>query len=227
MDSRSRPDELPLRQARQFSVRELLILTFAVSLILTVGIVSRDSKHFGAFSSLWALASLAPVAIILTIGRFRFASPRVLAFASIVFYAASLCTPAIGLRIFNSPSIIWGWQALYVSAISIVELPDFFIELLSFEAWGDDAFGALAYVMGNIVNVAYFLAVILFFVGIKKPKALTLCRRASIFSAVLATAVMMSLALTTDLTAIYPGYGLWVASCLALAFAARRVNSPI
>ena len=50
MDSQLRPDNLSLRQARQFSVRELLFLTLAISLILAIGVDSLVfmSGLFGA-----------------------------------------------------------------------------------------------------------------------------------------------------------------------------------
>jgi hypothetical protein len=84
MDTESRLPEAPLRQARQFSLREQLVLTFSASLILAIGVSSRGSKNFGAFSSPWALAALSPIVGVLVVGRFRLASPLALAIASIV-----------------------------------------------------------------------------------------------------------------------------------------------
>jgi hypothetical protein len=218
MDSQSGVDGVRLREVRQFSVRELLILTLATSLVLAIGVSSRGSRYFGAFSSLWALASLAPISIILAVGRFRLMSRRALVVTSIGLFTVSLCMPALGLKVLSSMSVLWGWFAFFWSMSA---LPEALLALFAFWNYDAETFAELAYLMGDVANVAYVAGVILFFVGNKKPDALLWCRRASVVGAVLAAAVLVPLATSTDLMAIYPGHGAWVASFLALGFAAR------
>jgi hypothetical protein len=220
MNSQPRPDELPLRNARQFSVRELLVVTFATSLILAIGVSSRGSTHFHAFASPWALASLAPPVVILVVGRFNLASRRALIISSIALYAISLCSPTLGMRIFFSNSVLWGYTSLVGS---MMVLPQALWAFVAFWKYNSETFEGLGFLLGDLANVAYITSVILYFVGRSKskPKALLWCRRAAILGAISAVATLIPIASTADLMAIYPGFGLWVASFLALAFAAR------
>jgi hypothetical protein len=219
MDSQLRPDDIPLRQARQFSLRELLVLTFAASLILAIGVSSRGSEQFGAFSSPWALAALAPIVGVLIVARFQLLSSRVLAIVAIALYVASLCTPALGLDL-GSSSPIWGFHALYLCLWIFGELVfDFH------ESWSvDHIWGPVVYLMGNLTNIAFVASLIFFFVGSKNLRAITYCRRVALLGAVMAIVVLMAFVLEGGIKGIYPGYGLWVASFLALAFAARPLH---
>jgi len=219
MNSQLRPDDMPLRQARQFSLRELLVLTFAASLILAIGVSSRGSEQFGAFSSPWALAALAPNVAVLIDARFQLLSSRVRAMVAIALYVASLCTPALGLDL-GSSSIIWGFHALYFCVWVFWELVfDFH------ESWSvDQIWGPVVYLMGNLANIAFVASVILFFVGSKSVRAFTFCRRVALLGAVMAIVVLTAFVLEGSIKEIYPGYGLWLASFLALAFAARPMQ---
>jgi hypothetical protein len=225
MDQELRPGELPLRKARQFSVRELLLLTLATSLVLAIGVSSRGSRYFNAFSSPWALAALVPIVVVLAIGRFQLTSRRTLAVASIVLYVASLCTPAISLEILNGPSVIWGWQALCVSAFALVDVPKLFVELFTFDQWYIVDLSGFSILLGSAANLAYVVAAVVLVVRIKNPRATSYSYRASIVGTLLVTAVLFLLAITGDLSAIYPGYGLWQASFVSLFFATRPLGS--
>jgi hypothetical protein len=218
MDQELRPSELPLRQSRQFSLRELLVLTLAASLLLAIAVSSRGSKRFGALSSPWAFAALSPIVAVLVVGRFQLASSRVLAALSIALYAASLCTPAIGLDFGSSP--IWGFQALHFSMVVFPDLVSDFLE--SF----DNVLGVVVYGMGNVANIAFVASVILFFVGIKNPGSFAFSRRVALLGAVMAIAVLTAFLLESEIKVIYPGYGLWIASFLTMALAAKRARSP-
>jgi hypothetical protein len=221
MELQLRPDDMPLRQARQFSVRELLVLTLATSLILAIGVSSRGSTYFGAFSSVWALAALSPVVGVLIVVRFRLTSSRALAIGSIVLYGASLCSPAVGIQVMSSPSTIWGFQAIYLSVwILAAGMQD----LLQHGSFGD-ALEAAVYVMSIAANIAFVLSAIFFFIGIKQSKTLTTCWRVSLLGAVLGIAVLAVFLLDGDIKVIYPGYGLWISSLLAMALAAKRARS--
>jgi hypothetical protein len=220
MDRSARDDALPPRQARQFSVRELLILTFAASLILAIGVSSRGSTYFHAFASPWALASLVPPVVVLAVGRFNLASRRTFIISSIALYAAALCSPALGLRLWQSNSLLWGYTSFF---FSMMVLPQALWALVAFWNYSSETFEALAFLLGDLANVAYITGAILYFVGSANstPKALVWCRRAAFLGAIFAVATLLPIASTADLMAIYPGFGLWVASFLALAFAAR------
>ena len=222
MNPQPRSNELPLRTARQFSVRELLVVTFATSLILAIGVSSRGSTYFKAFASPWAVASLVPPVVILAIGRFNLASRRALFISSIALYVASLCSPALGLRLWQSNSMLWGYTSCF---FSMMVLPQALWGLLAFWKYNSETFEGLAFLLGDLANAAYITGVILYFVGSRnsKPKAFAWCRRAAVLSAILAVATLLPIASTADLMTIYPGFGLWVASFLALAFVAQRM----
>jgi hypothetical protein len=220
MDAESRLAEAPLRQPRQFSVRELLVLTFATSLILAIGVSSRGSRYFSAFSSFWALTSLAPLAVILAVGRLYLASPRMLVVVSIMLYAASLCVPAVEMHFWNA-AVLWGFHVWYSCMVFV---PFALFGLFTNSLSDDDRFLGLASLMGCTANLAYIIGIILFFVGIKSAKVVNLCRRLSLLSASFAATVVVPIALTADLLDIYPGYGLWIASFLALVIATRRMR---
>jgi hypothetical protein len=219
MDSQLRPNHMPPRQARQFSLRELLVLTLVASLILAIGVLSRGSEQFGAFSSPWALAALAPIACVMVVARFQFLSSRGLATLSIALYAASLCTPAIGLDL-GSSSPVWGYHALYFSLVFFPEIVTNFIESPGLhQAWG-----TAVYLMANMANFAFVASVMLFLAGYKNPRAFKYCRRVSLSGAVLPVVVLIAFLLESDITLIFPGYGLWIASFLAMALAAKRAE---
>ena len=220
----ARRDFDPTFNSRQFSVRELLILTLLASLILTVGVVSRGSRYFDAFSSPWALASLTPSIIILAVVRFRLASPPRLVFASAALFLVSLCVPAISLQIFSLPSMFWGWQALCVSVMAIADLPQLIVELSSIEMWSVDHYGA-AILMGGIANLAFILAFLTFFLARKKIGRMSLARRSCALAATLAFLLIIPLALSASLVEVYPGYGLWLTSMIALRSGALRFES--
>jgi hypothetical protein len=196
-----------------------LVLTFAASLVLAIGVWSRGSERFGAFSSPWALAALAPIACVLVVARFRLLSSRGLAIVAIALYVASLCTPAIGLDL-GSSSPIWGFHAFYFSMVIFPELAADFLESWSF----DKAWGASVYLMGDLANLAFIASVILFLFASQNPSAVTFRRRASLLGAALAIAEMAVFVLYDDIKFIYPGYGLWIASFLAMALAAKRAE---
>jgi hypothetical protein len=219
MDSQLRPNHMPPRQARQFSLRDLLVATFAVSLILAIGVLSRGSEQYGALSSPWALAALAPIACVLAAARFQLLSARGLAIASVALYAASLSTPALGLDL-SSSSPIWGYHALYFSLVFFPEIVSNFLESPGFhQAWG-----TAVYLMANLANFAFVASVMLFLVGYKNPRAFKYCRRVSLSGAALPVVVLIAFLLESDITLIFPGYGLWIASFLAMALAAKRAE---
>jgi hypothetical protein len=218
-DSHSESAKLSDRQARQFSLRELLVVTFAASLMLAIGVSSRGSEQFGAFSSPWALAALLPIACVLVVARFQLLSSRGLAIASIALYVASLCTPALGLDLGSSPPI-WGYHALYFSLVFFPDVVTNFLESPGFK----QAWGTAVYLMANLANIAFVASVMLFLVGYVNPRTFTFCWRVSLLGAVLPIVVLIAFLLESDITVIYPGYGLWIASFLAMALAAKRAE---
>jgi hypothetical protein len=79
--------------------------------------------------------------------------------------------------------------------------------------------------MANLANIAFVASVVLFLAGYKNPRAFTFCRRVSLSGAVLPVVVLIAFLLESDITVIFPGYGLWIASFLAMALAAKRAES--
>jgi hypothetical protein len=182
--------------------------------------LSRTPSAGLGFGSAAANTVPQKIAIVLAVGRFHLASRHVLAIASIILYAASLGMPAIELR-FWRPTVLWGFHAWYFSMFVI---PALILQLFNPSIAGDDAYVAFAYVMGDIANLTYIAGFILYFLGVKTVKVIRLCRRVLLLGAILSATVLLPIALTTDLLAIYPGYGLWVASFVALAIAALRMQ---
>ena len=204
----------------RFSVRDLLKLTLAVAVILTIGDMSRGSQYFGALASPWTAISLLPIAAVWLTHRWRLATPRAIVIGSMFCYVLALAVPALAL----DGDVMFGWFAWVWSFFGL----DFF---------GDrhnDSFGwifgpitiplsyPIACTIGAAANLAYVISLAAYWFARSKPAALTLSHRAATLAAMLAVLVVIPLAASGELTTLYAGYGLWATSFLALALGTRR-----
>jgi hypothetical protein len=211
----SDPPAPPDRIAPQFSVRELLVLTVTVAILLTIGVLSRGSRYFGALWSLWALAALVPIVAVWLVGRWRFVSAHLLAHGSMVLYLVSLGVPALML----GGDLMFGYLAWFLSFAGIEPLFDDW----RLHAVGETMWYPIACTMGAAANVAFLTAYVAYLLSGRWPQAYTRGYRAENFGTAFALLVLLPLALSSELNAIYPGYGLWTASFLALALGPRHV----
>src|SRR6476646_6708142 len=97
------------RNARQFSIRDLLKLTLVVSIALTIAVLSRGSLYAGALASPWAWVSFAMIGAVWIVGR-RTDSRRWLVRGSILGYFVSMAAPAIGFGTGQNAEIAFGGQ---------------------------------------------------------------------------------------------------------------------
>jgi hypothetical protein len=149
--------------------------------------------------------------------RVRYIDPRWLAHFSIALFGLSLCMPAISLQIVGSASTIMGWQAF---GISFTVLPEvFFGDWLRKEP--EDVIWAFAYVAGAVANVAFLVGYIAHRFIARFPRARTLTKRAALFGLASIIVVFVLLVASSELRGVYPGFGFWLASPLALYLGAR------
>lgn len=206
-------------KSRQFSVRDLLVLTSVVSLILTVAVLCRDSHYFRAFASPWSAVSLLPVVVVGVVYRLQLAGPSALAIGSILLFSISLAVPAA----LWGDEVMFGWLAWLESFVGLQFFHDRHIDGgWLFRSFTIPVSIPIACAIGSAANVAYLLAVAAYWVGRTNRSVRKLSHRASILAVSLAALILIPLCLTGDLSKLYAGYGLWVASMLALALGTRR-----
>jgi hypothetical protein len=211
-----------VNQRPRFSLIALFKLTSAVSVLLGLSILCRNSPYF---KSLWSISALATFAIVITvfvIGQLRLIAGGKLAAGSVFVYALSLCVPALK----ESYRAMWGWEAFFWSFAGI----DFFEQwsrAREFRYVGGLFWNPIACTMGAVANTTFVAGYIVFVAGHRDCKARAVAFWLAVVSATMAVAVFVPLGLTLDLAAIYAGYGLWIASPLALAIGIRRMPEPL
>jgi hypothetical protein len=208
-DYPSPPDRMP----PQFSVRDLLKLTLACAVLLMICVLCRGSRYFGAFASPWAALSLVTIAIVWLMFRWRLAPPVGLARLSIILYLASLCVPALTL----GGDLVFGGVAWLFSFLGVALFAEWKLSPV-----GETMWYPIASLMGAAANVAFGVGYIACLLSRWRNKPQSFPWRVAVFGTTLALLVLLPLALSSELNAIYPGYGLWAASFLALSFATHR-----
>jgi hypothetical protein len=197
---------------RQFSLRALFELTLVVSVVLAIGVLTTP----------WASITAAVVLAVWLTGRRQLVAPRWLGIASIGLFGISLCLPAINIPISTilatSDYVVWGGRAFLTT---FVTLPEVLWELWMWNE-PDEIDWAFAYLIGAAANAAFLSAFAASLFPARFIKTRTFARRAAILAVGL-VAVDFALILNTgEPQDIYPGFGFWAASMLALALATRR-----
>jgi hypothetical protein len=196
----------------QFSLRTLFKLTLVVSLLLTLGVMTTP----------WAPITFAIVIAVWFVDRTHLVAPRWLAIGSIGLFGLSLCLPAVNLHFkmtfSSSDYTVFGWNAFLASYVVLPEI------LFGSWLWNkpDEIDFAFAYVVGAMANTAYLLGYVANLLSARFPRARTFARRAAILAFCFAAADFSLLFYTGELRDIFPGFGFWAASMLALALGTRR-----
>lgn len=207
-----------MKQRPRFSLFALFKLMSFVSVLLGLGILCRNSPYFAALSSTWALANLAIIIVVYVIGQLCLIAPARLAAVSVGIYALSICVPALNL----TRDVMWGYEALFWSFAGI----DFFEQwsrVREFRYVGGAFWNPIACTIGAVANVTFVAGYIVFVTSHRDRKPRAVAYYLSVVSATMTVAVFVPLGLTMSLTAIYPGYGLWIAGPLALALGIRHM----
>ncbi len=197
---------------RQFSLRDLFKLTLFVAILLTIGVIHSP----------WTPITIVIPLTVWFVDRARLVAPRWLAIASFSLFGLSLCLPAIELHLsstmFTNDYMVWGWHAFMTSFLIIPEI------LRGHWPWNepDEIDWAFAYLVGAAANLALLSGVIAYNISAKFPNTRTFARSAAILACLLAAADLAVLLYTSELRYIYPGFGFWLASMLALALGTRH-----
>jgi hypothetical protein len=220
MNSQSEPKESVQRNFPQFSLRTLFKLTLVVAFVMTIGVVSRDSRYFGELYSVWTLVSLLVIVAIWALDQLQLVRPRTVALWSLAIFLVSMCVPSY---VRNPPTVGFGW---HLAEILLARRDAF--------GWLFNESSALRW--AGITISLKVLASILFIVGYVTLLISLKWKRALIATKCLATIGLISGIATlvtiefapvgdpfvpTDIMAPDPGYGLWIASLFALAAGSR------
>ena len=208
-------DRLPERGAHQFSVRDLLTLTFVVSLALTTAILSRGSVYFGALSSTWTWMSLLLIAAMWVIGR-RIGERRSLVRWSIVACIVSMGLPALG---FEPDGVVeFGWQAWLQSyAFGWGYFENLVYTHNPRSYWPVSNEWPLACFIGCLANSLLILGWIAYWIARRKGMRPTIARWMTRCSFALMFGSLVPIAYSGGLSGVYPGFSLWAASAVMLA----------
>lgn len=203
------------RPPRQFSLRALFLLTLVVAILLTIGVIHSP----------WTSITIAIPLVVWFMDRARLVAPRWLAIASIALFGISLCLPAIQIHLsstlWSNDYVVWGWNAFLGTFLSIPEILDG--RWLRSEP--DEIDAAFTYLFGAAANTAFLLGFLAYGLSVKFPRARTFARRAATVAAFLVVDDFALIVYTGELRDIYPGFGLWLASAMALALGARQTGS--
>jgi hypothetical protein len=201
----------------RFSVRDLLVLMSLVSLGLSVAVLSRGSPYVGALASPWTWVSLVPVEL-LWLCRRRPGAQQWFVRGSMLAYGASLCLPAIAMYAAPNTDLLFGFQAWLQSyAFGIGYLENVILLKSPRVLWPVDEWEALACAAGCIANSLLIIGWLALWLARRKQRPPVAARRLARTAFALMFASLIPIATAGQLSAIYPGFGLWAASALMLS----------
>jgi hypothetical protein len=109
---------------------------------------------------------------------------------------------------------------------SILMLPDAFSELLKRLLFNDSGWfntpGLCSLVCGGLANMLFVAAYVSMLVGLKRPFGLALSFWLSAAATISCVLAVIPFGITEPVPLFYPGFGLWLASMLALALGTRQ-----
>jgi hypothetical protein len=119
----------------------------------------------------------------------------------------------------GDPDIFMGWQAFYVSFAAI---PDVFHELRA-SPWNisRDIEWTFAYLAGAAANTAFLAGFLSHLFAARLSKAGAFAHRPAVLAIALTIVNLTLMVFSLELGTIYPGFGFWAASFLALALGTR------
>jgi hypothetical protein len=218
-DSQSSSAQVVTNARYQFSIRGLLVLTFAACVSLTIASLCRGSEWFGGLASPWTWVTLSMI-VASWIFLWRIESPRWVLRSSIILYSLSLALPAIAfVDVRPGSDIGYGfrlWATSFMGSWGCIH--DWIYPPPP--SWFNISLGVclpIACFLGLIANVAAPASWIAVYIARRKQKPPVLARRLAWASlaAMLSSIVLLSCAIPVPV--LLPGYGLWVVSVLALA----------
>jgi hypothetical protein len=135
----------------------------------------------------------------------------------LALFTASLALPALSIQIFGDPGLLWGWVAF---TWTFAAIPDVFRELAA-GSFAGELLESLIFPVGVLANIFLIFSFAHFAANSWRNKSLKIPRRLAMSAAAFMLADLALLLSTGDIHAIYPGYGCWLASPIALALASR------
>ncbi|MHB8897807.1 MAG: hypothetical protein ACYC6Y_03565 [Thermoguttaceae bacterium] len=205
--SNDEPGKKPL----QFTLRTMFGVALAAAILMGLAVSFRDSRYFHAFWSPHALIAAIPILGVFAVNATAAINERRLAVLSLVIYGIALATPALRL----ASDLVSGYSAFLLSFIGVGLFSDW-------GSHGEHFWYPIACTMGAVANVSFMVGCVSFLTSVLWRKGIGLARWSSTLGACLSLSVILPLALSTELNAVYLGYGLWAASLLALALGSWR-----
>ena len=206
------------RGRSQFSVRDLLVGTTAVSVALTIAALSRNSSYWSALSRPWTWTSLSLVAAVLVAYR-RMPDRRLWARRSKWVFILSMVVPALRFGGGADSELSFGGQAFlecfvfgwgYLENLVVTHNPRAY--------WPVSNDLPFACTIGGIANLLLIGGWIAYWVSRRRGHRPTVGRWMGGVAFVLMFSSLIPIAWQGDLlTSIYPGFGLWAASALMCA----------
>jgi hypothetical protein len=213
------------RAPHQFSVRGLLALTLVVSIVLTIMKLSRNSEIFASLASLWTWLSFGIIAAAWKIMKRRTVLQNRLVAASVLLYACSLVVPAFSLGNEDVEFGYLAWLQSYVFGfgfvIDLFEQPETTGWMSHIDIDWRLPFACL---LGLVGNTLVILGWITHYAPRYRRLSPQLRRSCAWIAFGFMVACIIPFALAGPLTALYPGFGLWISSVLLMTESAKQLE---
>jgi hypothetical protein len=201
-------------------VRELFVLTSVAAILMTVGVLARESVSFRGLYSIWTLLSLLMIVSVWVSFRLRIVQPPTLAYASLGLYVLSMCLPVMYMPPGNN-ELTFGWDIAWGSIINLRDNVG-----LMFEGRGRWSCIAASLFVGGLANVMFVAGYLALLTSVRMRSGVVIARWLGLITFVGAIAARLladyGLGGKGYPIVLYPGYGVWAASFLALGLGARQ-----
>ena len=191
---------------RRVSLWKLCGIALAAAVLIRIVFTVGEPRQFRSLWSLHALIAALPILGVYIIHAATPVTGRRLGLASLLIFGVALALPAIHLR-----GDIFGLVAF----------------VYSFLAFHPGNWGSIPLTMGALSNLSFLVGYLAFLAFVLWQKGIRLARALATLGFCLSILVILPLAWSNDLQSVFLGYGLWVASQLALALGSWHTAAKV
>jgi len=199
----------------QISLREVFRVTSIVSLVLGLLVIGLNRKLLNSLGWAGIPLALCPIAVIWAIDHWRLVTALAMTTNSLVLFALAMPIYAIRVDTLGEVDALLGFVAFALSFLFAVTIVD------AAEMTAKDFFQLLPAIMGATANAAFVIG---FSATLLSAKDRILSRALAKYGTAMSLALLVPLSQSDGFKTIYPGYGLWVSSLLALWLGTRRAE---
>jgi hypothetical protein len=226
MNSQSEPKEFVQRNVRQFSLKALFKLTLVIAVVMTIGVVNRNSRYFGELYSVWTLVALLVIVAVWALDQLQLVRPRTVALWSLPIYLVAMCVPSYPPDPMfgrNPPGLGFGWHLAEILLAWQYAFDWLFSESSSLRWAG------ITISLKVLASIMFIVGYVALLISLKWKRALIATNWLATIGVIAAIATLVTIefapakdpSVPTVIMAPDPGYGLWIASLFALAVGSK------